>query len=148
MTYREVGGDLLARRVIGHGVNAKGVMNAGLAKQVRQKYPGNFQHYKSLVGVHLLFPGRVYAWREPKERGAIVFNLVTQFEPGPEATLWIVRSTMMHLPAEMRRMKVRHIYLPRLGCGIGGLQWKDVRKVIREAARDINITVVIPEKGE
>ena len=47
---KEVRGDLLAydAKVRCHQVNCRGVMGAGLAKQVKEKYPEAYEQYKAL----------------------------------------------------------------------------------------------------
>lgn len=47
---KEVRGDLLAydAKVRCHQVNCKGVMGAGLAKQVKEKYPEAYEQYKAM----------------------------------------------------------------------------------------------------
>ena len=47
---KEIKGDLLTAdvKIRGHQVNCRGVMGAGIAKQVREKYPEAFEQYKAL----------------------------------------------------------------------------------------------------
>lgn len=70
----------------------------------------------------------------------VVVNAYTQFEPGPNADLTAIRmcfKKMNHI------FKGKHIGLPQIGCGIGGLVWEDVEKIIYEEFTNCEITVVI-----
>jgi O-acetyl-ADP-ribose deacetylase (regulator of RNase III) len=45
------------------------------------------------------------------------------------------------------RNGVKRIGMPRIGCGIGGLRWEDVRPLVERAARDVDIVAVEWAKG-
>lgn len=121
--------------------NAYGIMGKGLAKEAALRYPGLEEEYRSLckvsrsggnfgphVTVHIQYrtptqSQRIlccttkWSWRYPSEytyvRGAI----------------WALYSTVAHL-------ENISLGIPPLGCGLGGLEWENVRGLIRATFED------------
>lgn len=119
----------------GHGVNARGFMNAGIAKEFRLRFPAMCEEYQTLCRAGGLVAGTTHAWRDP-ESGRWVYNLASQDEPGPHARLEWLDSSARAMVGHAVRHGVPKIALPRIGCGIGGLRWPDVERVLSEVARD------------
>lgn len=126
-----------------HGVNARGVMGAGVARVFRERYPEMFEEYEFACegGFDL---GMVQKWVDTD--GTIVLNMCTQFNPGPEAMLWAVHATAvtaLHLAANEERDRIA---IPRIGCGIGGLEWDRVRELLVDAEKSVGrLRLVKPE---
>lgn len=106
-------------------------MGAGIAVQFRKRYPAMFAEYRQRCkAVPRRFnPGDVFLWRD--DGPPMVFNLATQdgFRRG-DADIEAVERSL----AEMRRIAdhdgILSIGMPRIGAGLGGLEWADVRAVI------------------
>lgn len=128
---REVEGDLFEYDgpAIGHGVNCKGKMGAGIAKEFKRRFPGMFDQYKQHCDTGKLMPGGVYVYRAEDNRA--ICNLATQDEPGPNADYALLVASLIHTLNELLRIGIREIALPRLGCGIGGLEWRAVRTFLQ-----------------
>lgn len=121
--------------VIGHGVNTQGAMGAGVAAVVREKFPTVYGYYREQYERGELRVGSAHgyltAW-PGTNRGVWVFNLATQGLPGPRArTSWIAESLRWTLQRSYE-MGASKVALPRLGCGIGGLDWETQVKPIFE----------------
>ncbi len=141
MPVHLVAGNLFANRfnadALAHGVNCMGVMDAGIAVEFRRRSPLMFAEYRDRCLVkthpHRLVPGGVFLWRSAMRES--VFNLATQSHPGPCAT-YDAFSTCM---ATMRKMAdeygISTIAMPRIGAGLGGLDWERVLALV-EAAFD------------
>ena len=141
--YSEVTGDLfeLDLPAIGHGVNCRGVMGAGVAKVVRQKYPELFLHYLHRCSIHMLTPGDVLPWVATD--GKVIYNLASQNEPGANATLWAVRKSVQTMLADARDRGLTRVGIPRIGAGIGGLRWADVRAMLKEEAESSTVELIV-----
>lgn len=137
-TLIERHGDLFTSDAPGlaHGCNTEGRMGAGIAAQFRARHPEMYRHYADLCRAGDLIPGEVFMW-VPND-GPVIFNLASQDDPGPHARLeWVDRSVRYAL-YEADAKGIERIALPRVGCGIGGLDWADVKRVLKKATADFD----------
>lgn len=134
MTYAEATGDLFEMDfdAYGHGVNCVGVMGSGIAPFFRDLDKNMYQTYQYLCAGGGLIPGTVMPWRLNNDR--YVYNLATQFRLGNDARLDAVERSVQQMFYHAEQMGVETIGIPRIGCGIGGLDWKDVRMVLLDVA--------------
>lgn len=119
--------DLEKGDTIAHGCNSFGLMGAGIAKPIKEMFPKNFERYKKLCDDGTFRPGSLCY---KKENGIGIYNLGTQFKPGPDAHIVnIERSVkeMLNYAAFRDEWTIKTV---RLGCGIGGLDWNDVKPVL------------------
>ena len=114
-------------KVIGHGVNIVGVMGAGIAKTFKDRFPLNYSNYAIQCKNHDLEPGGIYIY--PAREFTIV-NIATQDRPGPNATYMWVFQGLYRTALQLSDEGHSTIAIPKIGCGIGGLQWRKVAKII------------------
>ena len=124
-------GDLFSTdaKCIGHGVNCKGVMGAGIAKAFREKYPENYNAYRRVCQSGALGGGEVFVWPF-NDDNRVIFNMASQVEPGANASYaWLFQSAW-----ESARicsdLKYDRLAIPLIGCGIGGLEWPRVEVLL------------------
>ena len=108
-------------------VNIGGVMGAGLAKQFKDRYPDMFKKYKEMcykgeleIGqptvIHvsgcgvMLFPTKRH-WSEPSE-------------------LEFIEEGLAQIAHDYAGNPMNTFAFPKIGCGLGGLDWKDVKPMI------------------
>ena len=75
-----------------------------------------------------------------------MYNLATQRNVGRSARAWWVTLSMANMFEKMQANgDPARVAIPRIGCGVGGLRWKDVEYAIRLAQvnSDINPEVVV-----
>lgn len=133
MTFIEKIGDLFTSDApaLGHGVNCKGLMGAGIAIQFRRGYPGMYAEYRKLCVEKLLRPGQIYPYRAGDRT---IVNIASQEYPGPDASLrWLELGLSAALEYCVER-ELAALAIPRIGCGIGGLAWLDAKHVMTEVA--------------
>ncbi len=116
---------------IGHGVNCRGVMGAGIAVQFRDRHPDMYANYRALCENGTLVPGTNFLFDVPV--GPTVINMATQRDPGPNARLEWVRSCAEHAVQAGLERGWDRIAVPQIGCGIGGLKLADVIKHLEQA---------------
>lgn len=130
-----VTGDLLKsdETEIAHGCNTIGVMGAGIARVIAERYPivrHQYQQECIRSDFHLgsAFPVVIM------ENGTVrtIWNLGTQRQPGADASLWGVMLSFGNMMERLVRWKVERVAIPRIGCGIGGLKWNDVARTIEQ----------------
>ena len=108
--------------VIGHGVNCVGVMGKGIAVAFKTQYPRMYNQYREKCENGRLKPGDVFVYCDP-ETGRLIANLASQDKPGPNARYeWAMQSIQKTLDW-MPLAEVTSLAIPRIGCGIGGLNW-------------------------
>jgi O-acetyl-ADP-ribose deacetylase (regulator of RNase III) len=121
-------------RAIGHGVNIAGVMGHGIAVQFRNRFPEMHQAYKIACKRGLLEPGKTMIW--PHTDDLFVYNIASQDQPGRNARLdWLeegVEAALQHADAK----GIEKIALPRIGAGIGGLNWDEVAGALLRLAEE------------
>lgn len=113
-------------------VNCVGVMGAGLAKQVLQKWPYILKDHKRFCRMNSLLPGMV---RMTSAEGGPFFALAATKDDwrDPSKLDWIesclieIRNEAAHFQYVAGSVTVA---IPALGCGLGGLDWKDVKPLI------------------
>ena len=128
-----VQGDLLNVRdgLILHSVNCQRRMNSGIAKQIRKKYPEVYENYmKSSSGSSML--GEFVP--VPISPFLIVGNCYTQEFYGNDGKLYASLTAIeKSLTMAMLYCTLNDIYrisMPKIGAGLGGLNWEDVEKVV------------------
>lgn len=135
-------GDLFSTELpaIGHGVNIYGVMGSGIAPIVRKIYPAVFAPYREACVSHKLQPGQMFPVEvEPNKW---VFNLASQDRPGPNARLDWFEASLRQSFEFAYWSNLEGFAIPRIGAGIGGLTWEDVKAKIIEVAYEYPTVVV------
>ena len=134
--FSEITGDLFdpahGFEAIGHGVNLKGVMGAGIAKTVSDRYPAIMEPYRRACRSGELALGGHQMWEAPD--GLLVVNLATQQDLGRDARLWAVEQSVRSALDDLVGRGVSRFGVPQLGCGIGGLDWDAVSAVLEQEA--------------
>ena len=133
-------GDILAANAeaMVNTVNCVGIMGRGIALQFRKAFPENFKAYKALCDRKELEPGKVYVFDLNRlENPRYVINFPTKKHWKSKSHLEYIESGLGALIEELRGRDIRSVAMPPLGCGLGGLQWEDVRQQIEEAFREL-----------
>jgi O-acetyl-ADP-ribose deacetylase (regulator of RNase III) len=152
-TYKTVKGDAFEQffnsttnAAIMHGCNCQKMMGAGFADQVRTQ----------LAPMYYLdqFDGRNPSERYGNYTATIVgqvkdfikigVNLYTQFNPGANfelaALTMSLKAFTLSVPKDQRATFT--CYLPWIGAGIGGGDWKEIEPVIKAELKEFNVVVV------
>jgi O-acetyl-ADP-ribose deacetylase (regulator of RNase III) len=74
----------------------------------------------------------VFTW-EANDR--VIYNLATQPRPGPSATLEAIHQSVSLALDDADRRGLTKLGLPRLGAGLGGLDWPHVLGTLGDASR-------------
>lgn len=135
----EKNGDLFDTKAsyIGHGVNCCGVMGAGIAKTFRERFPNNYKNYQAACNNGRLTPGGFMVVPEKFDgRIYLITNLASQEKPGADADYkWLFSSlwSWAEQASEPNRLRLYGgiIAIPEIGCGIGGLEWLNVKRIIQ-----------------
>lgn len=143
MSIHYVTGDLFLSRVqtLAHGVNCRGRMGAGIAREFRRRFPEMFNEYRRLCHNGRLRPGEVHLWKdEPKW----VLNLATQ-DVIEQAQLSFVRGALIRVAENYNSMGITSVAVPRIASGLGGIEWAIVREEIEELWGSLPIPIFVYE---
>lgn len=145
-------GNLLDARVeaVVNTVNTVGVMGKGIALMFKERFPENFSAYVRACKSGHIRPGRMFVTEDANLFGRqCVINFPTkQHWRGRTRVEWI-EDGLQDLVRIIKEKQIRSIAIPPLGCGNGGLDWKDVRPLITRALDGIDgIDVLIYEPTE
>ncbi len=144
-------GDLLKQDdvdAIVNTVNCVGVMGKGIALQFKNKWPDNFIAYAAACKAGTVRPGRMFVF----DSGALVkpnfiINFPTKDHWRGSSKIAFIRDGLVDLVAQVKRLGIRSIAVPPLGCGNGGLDWADVRPLIEgafETLPDVEVRLFEP----
>lgn len=113
-----------------HCISADYAMGAGIAVPMAEKF--SLRSPLNVIGNHK-HPDCIYTNN--------VFNLVTKkkYSDKPsyknlEKTLWIMKKIV-------KLLEIKQVAMPRIGCGLDGLEWEKVRKLIETVFFDIDLEV-------
>jgi len=162
-TYNIVDGDAMdlffkstTNAVLMHGANCQRVMGAGFAAQVRDNIAPLFylDQYDTRNATQRFGSYSAVVVGQVEDKLKIGVNLYTQFNPGAEFDISALRTSLKAFRFSIAKDKRIDftIYLPKIGCGIGGGTWEEVEPVIKKELADFNVVVVnykkIVEKKE
>lgn len=135
------------RGIVAHGVNCMGKFNAGVAKVIRDKWPKVYEGYINQgTGKKLLGTCRMYNIDE--EQTLWVANLYTQVFYGYNAKFADINAIRSSLNNVFWWASVYElpIYIPKIGCGLGGLSWEnDVESVVLDLEKIYNTSITVCE---
>lgn len=111
-------------------VNIKGVMGKGLALAFKNKYPAHFENYKRACKSGEMTTEKVLAYQE--KNGPMIICLATKDDWRDSSKIEYVSAGLDDLINQIKALGIRSIAIPKLGCGLGGLDWNKVRPLIVE----------------
>jgi O-acetyl-ADP-ribose deacetylase (regulator of RNase III) len=145
----ELSGDILlsSAKAIVHGVAPNDDFHQGLALQLRERMPAMYKDFRHYCQTQHPKSGDLWTWMSAD--GRYLVNLFTQdaayahgSKPG-HASVSHVNHTLHALRNFALKEKVGSLALPRLACGVGGLDWNDIKPLIDKHLGDLKIPVYI-----
>jgi len=145
----ELSGDILlsGAKAFVHGVAPNDDFHHGLALQLRERMPSMYKDFRHFCQTQHPKSGELWTWMSAD--GRYLVNLFTQeaayahgSKPG-DATVSHVNHTLHALRTLVQKEKISSLALPRLACGVGGLDWNDIKPLIDKQLGDLNITVYL-----
>lgn len=137
-------GDIFASscQTLVNPVNCEGVMGKGLAKAFKDRWPEMYKEYQAACIKGHLQTGRLHVWKGP-EKWVVNF---------PTKKLWRLPSKMEYieeglslLSTNLEIWEITSMAIPALGCGLGGLEWTDVKERIVSSLVSKSIPIEVYE---
>ncbi|MFA5826717.1 MAG: macro domain-containing protein [Gallionellaceae bacterium] len=145
----ELSGDILlsSAKAIAQGVAPNDDFHHGLALQLRERMPAMYKDFRHFCQTQHPKSGALWTWMSSD--GHFIVNLFTQeaayahgSKPG-DASLSHVNHALHALRALVEKEHLASIALPRLACGVTGLDWNDVKPLIEKHLGDLGIPVYV-----
>ena len=133
---------------IGHGANCEGYMGAGIALEIRHRFPFAFQQYKKACQSGLFVPG---VTQTVQCEDKIIVNMATQAKirrrdgSGGAKKEWIEKC-LRNISCNYKKWGYNSIAMPIVGCSLGGCSWTDIRPVFEKIFKDCDLKVVVYEE--
>jgi O-acetyl-ADP-ribose deacetylase (regulator of RNase III) len=119
-------------------VNCVGIMGRGIALQVKKAFPENYEAYRATCDREEVQPGRMLVFdRQGFINPRYIINFPTKRHWKGKSRIQDIEAGLRALIEEVRTRGIRSIAMPPLGCGLGGLDWEQVRPIIEEAFRSL-----------
>ncbi|MCL5959412.1 MAG: macro domain-containing protein [Chloroflexi bacterium] len=130
-------------------VNTVGVMGKGIALQIRQAFPANYEEYRKACKRSEVRPGRMLVvptgtMTNPR----YIINFPTKRHWKGRARLEDIESGLRALVEVVEQKEIHSLAVPPLGCGNGGLEWSEVRPLIEAALAplsEVRILLYLPQ---
>ena len=131
-------------------VNCFGVMGRGLALQFKIKFPQNFKEYKQACDHKEVKPGRMFIHVRHSlslnlDPPRFIVNFPTKRHWKNKSKIVDIEEGLVALRDEIETRHISSIAIPPLGCDLGGLDWSDVRLLIKNTLSSTSAEIVIYE---
>jgi O-acetyl-ADP-ribose deacetylase (regulator of RNase III) len=130
-------------RAYAHGCNCAGAMDAGVAVAFKKRWPRMFEEYAARCADGRFHLGDVFVWSEGDE---VVYNLAIQEHWKKKAKMAALARALRKAVALAQVAGVERIGLPRLGSGLGGLDWPRVKSTLAEIGGETPVTLIVFEQ--
>jgi len=138
-------------------VNTVGIMGAGLAKEFKKyHHPRMFESYAFACKTDRLRIGRLHVWHYEDWLGKnrMLINFPTKIHWKQLSRLDIIEAGLERfsqeclnygLGSEIMGNCKHDVSFPMLGCGLGGLDWVDVKSMMEHYLEDLPLKILIHE---
>lgn len=123
-------------------VNTVGVMGKGVAQGFKARYPAMYRDYKQLCDDHVLKIGTLHCWHGPSRW---VLNFPTKTTWKKPSKLEYIEAGLDAFATNYKKMGIRSIAFPPLGCGNGQLDWSVVRPLMLKYLWNLELPIFIHE---
>lgn len=142
MTYQETKTDLFwvpAYYHLAHCINGNYTLGAGIAKAFRDTM--NMQN--RLVSEYPIKDGEQTKYIGKALLVGNVFNLVTKAYHYNKPTYKMLYSALEDMRDQCEALGVKHLAMPKIGCGLDGLDWSKVSAMVKEVFGDLDIDILV-----
>lgn len=129
-------GDILSvdAEAIVNTVNCVGFMGRGIAAQFKRAYPENFRVYEAACRRREVVPGKMLVFETRRlTNPRYIVNFPTKRHWRGKSRIEDIELGLQDLVLEVKSRGIKSIGIPPLGCGLGGLDWAEVRPLIERA---------------
>jgi O-acetyl-ADP-ribose deacetylase (regulator of RNase III) len=125
-------------------------MGRGIALQFRKAFPENFKIYEAACKRGEVLPGAILVFETERSiNPRFIINFPTKRHWRDKSRMADIESGLDALIAEVKARPISSIAIPALGCGLGGLNWSEVRPRIEmtfSKVPDVQVWLFEPEE--
>ena len=131
-------------------VNCVGVMGKGLALEFKRRYPRVFQVYKNVCDAGELSAGYGFAFKGVYDgKESLIYHAATKQHWRDVSRIEDIDKLLIGIRQFMiNNPQFKSIAIPALGCGLGGLQWSEVKTLMERHLANMDATIMIYEPKE
>lgn len=147
MSENHITGNILDIKggIIVHGCNNRGMMGAGIAKDIVQLHPKVLLDYQNFINNNRNTLGRV-VWTEINPF-LLIASGITQPNYGREANkIYVNYELILSIFQEVAlksKITTLPVFYPKIGAGLGGGDWNTIYNIIKKELVGINHTLVV-----
>jgi O-acetyl-ADP-ribose deacetylase (regulator of RNase III)/uncharacterized protein YwgA len=123
-------------------VNCVGVMGKGLAKEFKDRFPIMFKQYQQACRRKKIRSGAPFLYRELHRNILCVPTKDNWKEPSKYE---FIEAGLKAIRENYEKWDIKSLAVPPLGCGLGGLDWNKVKKIIIQFLDDLPIDIEVYE---
>lgn len=123
-------------------VNCEGYMGKGIAYQFKDRFPENNERYVECCNEGKLKPGILLPFFE---NGKTIINFPTKDKWREPSQMKYIIDGLDYFVELLQVLDIKKAAIPPLGCGNGGLNWDEVKKVIESKLGNCNIEIDLYE---
>jgi O-acetyl-ADP-ribose deacetylase (regulator of RNase III) len=121
-----------------NSVNIVGVMGKGIAMQFKKAFPKNFDEYRRAFENQQLDIGKMLVYAtgtvfNPK----YIINFPTKKHWRYKSKIEYIEAGIPNLIYEVKKFGIKSVAIPPLGCGLGGLKWSAVLKLLQKSLNEV-----------
>ena len=124
-------------------VNCVGVMGKGLALEFKKRYPEMYEGCRKACSDWNFHPGDLYLYRY--EDVAIICFPTKDHWRDPSKLEYIEHGLKELRGYLAKKPNIRSVAVPKLGCGLGGLDWADVFPIVERELGGLDTEVYVFE---
>lgn len=121
-------------------VNTVGIMGKGLAAEFKKRYPDMYERYRELCKKGEFKIGQLWLWKATDQW---ILNFPTKQHWRQPSKISYVEAGLQKFVETYQARGITEISFPRLGCGNGGLDWKDVKPLMEHYLKRLPINVYV-----
>jgi O-acetyl-ADP-ribose deacetylase (regulator of RNase III) len=145
-TFIDASGNLLESPcdAIINTVNTVGVMGKGLALQFKRAFPDNFKAYEQACKNGKVCLGCMFIFEINSLLGVhYIINFPTKSHWRLDSNINDIAVGLDDLRRVITELSIKSMAIPPLGCGLGGLHWRDVEPLIKEKLAGLDLDAFI-----
>lgn len=119
-------------------VNCVGAMGAGLALQFKKRFAANYEAYTVACEQGRVKTGGMFVFETGVLFPKRIVNFPTENHYRDKSRMEYIESGLVALVKEVEKRAIESIAIPALGCGLGGLDWREVKPLITEVFEGVN----------